>query len=292
MRECLDEGTLQGYFDGELSSRATENVAAHLASCGACASTATEIQNEIALLSTALEPEFAMTVPSAHLRSRIDEAIVGLNEDRNQRAVEPNPRSWFNFGKPFAGFPSLAFSYGAAAAIVLAVITIGILYLNRSTSTPQVNEARNVVPAPVSGSETTKPMSSRKPDSTTDSTSAPIDDPRLVNASYVPKRIAPRSSTNNEAGANLLPGERDYIKTIAALEARVKSNDQPLRAGVEVEYEHNLALVDQAIAQTRVAAQKNPKDRDAAEFMLSAYQSKVELMTQIADARVFNSSVK
>jgi hypothetical protein len=41
--------------------------------------------------------------------------------------------------------------------------------------------------------------------------------------------------------------------------------------------------VDEAIAQTRAVAQRNPNDKDAAEFLLSAYQSKVELMNTVAE---------
>jgi hypothetical protein len=41
--------------------------------------------------------------------------------------------------------------------------------------------------------------------------------------------------------------------------------------------------VDEAIAQTRVVAQRNPNDKDAADFLLYAYQSKVDLMNTVAE---------
>jgi hypothetical protein len=62
-----------------------------------------------------------------------------------------------------------------------------------------------------------------------------------------------------------------------------------MRPSLQVEYEHNVALLDQAIEMTRDAARKNPKDPQAAQFMLAAYQSKVDLLHQVADARRFNS---
>ena len=37
MRECVDEGMLQAYFDGELSSEMMERVATHIASCRSAA---------------------------------------------------------------------------------------------------------------------------------------------------------------------------------------------------------------------------------------------------------------
>ncbi|MDX6384606.1 MAG: hypothetical protein QOK48_2179, partial [Blastocatellia bacterium] len=47
-----------------------------------------------------------------------------------------------------------------------------------------------------------------------------------------------------------------------------------------------------AIANTRGAARKNPNDPDTAQFVLSAYQSKVDLLTQVADTRAFSLQQK
>jgi hypothetical protein len=90
------------------------------------------------------------------------------------------------------------------------------------------------------------------------------------------------------AEVKLLPGERSYLKTIAALDTTIKSGNKTMRPALQAEYERNLALVDRAIAATRTAAKRNPNDPDAADFMFSAYQSKVDLLNTIADARVYN----
>jgi hypothetical protein len=52
---------------------------------------------------------------------------------------------------------------------------------------------------------------------------------------------------------------------------------------VRAEYERNLALLDSAISQTRQVAARNPKDETAVSFLLAAYQSKVELLSKVAD---------
>jgi hypothetical protein len=81
-----------------------------------------------------------------------------------------------------------------------------------------------------------------------------------------------------------LPGEKDYQTAIASLEKTIKiGGDAVLRPAVRVEYERNLAILDNAIAQTRQVAAKDPKDNDAVGFLMSAYQSKVELLTSVAD---------
>ena len=84
----------------------------------------------------------------------------------------------------------------------------------------------------------------------------------------------------------LLPGERTYLQTIAKLDSTIKSNQKAMRPGLQVEYERNLAVVDRAIAATRSAAKSNPNDSDAADFMFAAYQSKVDFLNTIADARL------
>ena len=61
-----------------------------------------------------------------------------------------------------------------------------------------------------------------------------------------------------------------------------------MRPSLQAEYQRNLALVDRALAATRDAAKKNPNDPDAAEFMMAAYQNKVNLLNAVAEARSFN----
>jgi hypothetical protein len=79
--------------------------------------------------------------------------------------------------------------------------------------------------------------------------------------------------------------ERQYERAIAKLNEAINAQ-APLRPSLRVEYEYNLAVIDNAITTTRDVARKNPNDPQATQFMLAAYQSKVDLMNQIADARV------
>jgi hypothetical protein len=96
-----------------------------------------------------------------------------------------------------------------------------------------------------------------------------------------PSAPAPKPSP-----VKLMPGERSYLQTIAKLDSTIQSNKKSMRPALQVEYERNLAVVDRAIAATRSAAKSNPNDPDAADFMFAAYQSKVDLLNTIADARV------
>src|SRR5689334_9044004 len=77
MTRCLDEAKLQSYFDGELSLDMMESVTSHLASCATCAAAARELEEESALVMSALAAEFETSVPTERLRERIDAAVLG-----------------------------------------------------------------------------------------------------------------------------------------------------------------------------------------------------------------------
>jgi hypothetical protein len=115
---------------------------------------------------------------------------------------------------------------------------------------------------------------------------------RRPNSDKVKDEFVPQA-TESAALAGLLPGERNYLKAIASLDTAIKSGgDNAMRPTLRAEYERNLQVVDEAIAQTRAVAQRNPNDKDAAEFLLSAYQSKVELMNTVAEQAQLSSTYR
>lgn len=292
MKECLEEGILQSYFDGELSIDRMEKVGAHLTSCLACKRAARELENESLLLSQALEPEFASSVPTERLRTRIDAAIAErrlLNPARPSLAKTEVriARGWLqSVADLFAVSPRRAFAYAGLAAVILFAITFALLRF-RSTPVqthPQVADNQQTpAPAPTGASVTPKEtvaVSQPNPER--------VNQPGFVHVGYkkpgAPRRLVDRGEASH---VNLLPGERSYLKTIAVLDSSLQSDrNKPMRPGLQSEYERNLAMVDRAIAATRNAAKSNPNDPDAAEFMFAAYQTKVDLLNQVADARI------
>jgi hypothetical protein len=86
------------------------------------------------------------------------------------------------------------------------------------------------------------------------------------------------------AEPELLPGEKGYVEVIASLSKTVElGGDAVLRPAARADYERNLAVVDQAIEQTRRVARSNPRDPEAVSFLLAAYQSKVDLLATVAE---------
>jgi hypothetical protein len=281
MKECLDEGMLQAYTDGELSGELAEQAASHLTSCVSCAEAAREMQNEMSLLAAALAPEFAVNVPTERLRNRIEGAIAELQPSSVDAS---SGRSWLQrFSDLLAGSPQRAFGYAAVAVVLLVFVTLGVIYLKRGAASrgPEIanrqDPSKSVTPLP---SSISAPVPS------------PVEKPEpAIIAANPPKKLLQRRPKGERAPV-VIPGEQDYLKTIAALDATIKSDVREMRPALQVEYEQNLAVVNQAIANTRGAVQNNPHDPDTAKFMFSAYQSKVDFLTQVADARLFNTQRK
>jgi hypothetical protein len=291
MKECVDEGILQSYFDGELSNEHMEGVTTHLVSCLKCATAARELESEILILSNALAPEFEAAVPTEHLRHRIDVAVAGLQLGNANIAKEPvanAARSWLrSLGALFEFTPQRTFGYAALVVVVAFAAIIGAIQLRQPTA-PSVDKANNVA-------QETTPSTSTPNVNTGASAVAGITEPEVVNPPTPvnspvrsrPKKQRPSVSNQEVAEVKLMPGERSYLKTIAALDSTIKANStKPMRPALRAEYERNLAVVNRALAATRNAAKKNPNDPDAAEFMFSAYQSKVDLLNTVADARL------
>src|SRR5918993_568234 len=114
MTRCLDEATLQSYFDGELSIQMMESVTSHLASCVTCAAAARQLEEETELLNSALAAEFEASVPTDLLRQRIDAAVLGertaiAQANEKSSGLAAFFSSLFNFGtQRTLGYASLA----------------------------------------------------------------------------------------------------------------------------------------------------------------------------------------
>jgi hypothetical protein len=290
MSECLDEGILQSYFDGELSGKQMESATSHLAACPSCAAAARYLESEISLLASALAPEFEAAVPTERLRQRIDAAVAGLPLI-NQQAIEKNTATsgWLqSLASLFAFTPQRAFGYAGLAVVVAVGIVFGIIQRQQPSSpTPIAKLAAPPTDGPILK---TGALGQGLPESIT----PPLVGTPVKSATPAPRTpsVKPRSTGENQAVAQvkLMPGERSYLKTIAALDSTIKAanSDKPMRPALRAEYERNLAVVNHALAATRSAAKKNPNDPDAKEFMFDAYQSKVDLLNTVADARSFN----
>lgn len=288
MRQCLDEGMLQSYFDGELSTSLMEGATLHLASCAHCAAAAREIEEENALLSEAFALEFSDSVPSERLRGRVEAAVAGLQIVRPVAQQSSAVSTFFgSLSSLFSFSPQRTLGYAALLVVLAFGIIFGLVKLRQSPpNAPQQaqKQATPPTPAPLPSVNNSRDENSavalNQRNNTTNSSVAPITrHKRAMNTSAAVAKVSP---------VKLLPGERAYLQTIAKLDSTIKEGEKSMRPALQVEYQRNLAVVDRAIAATRNTAKKNPSDPDAADFMFAAYQSKVDLLNTIADARLYN----
>jgi len=285
MTRCLDEAKLQSYFDGELPIEQMESVTSHLASCANCAAAARELEEESALVMNALAAEFDASVPTERLRQRIDGAVLGdrlavARSSENSRGLAGFFSGLLNFGtQRMLGYASLIVMLAFAA--IFAVVKMK----STPAPAPAPPEVAKLTP-PATGNIDDKkaatPVALNGSSNKTETPVKPVAGRTFRTVAYNrPSAPAPKPSP-----VKLMPGERSYLQTIAKLDSTIQSNKKSMRPALQVEYERNLAVVDRAIAATRSAAKSNPNDPDAADFMFAAYQSKVDLLNTIADARV------
>jgi hypothetical protein len=290
MRECLDEEILQSYLDGELSLASMENITSHLASCSNCSAFAREVEKENSVVAAALSAEFEGSVPSERLRQRLDAAITGRSEVHAggySRSASTKGSGWLqSLSGIFAFTPQRAFAY--AGLIVVLTFAAIMAVIQRKGSQPATSQEVAVVgsPTPDKSRDTPPPTEGRAVLQAGPKTNAVV-----AHGPRRPRKNAPALSDQSSTAAhhvNLLPGERSYLQTIAELDSTIKSEKGQMKPAIQAEYQRNLAFVDRALAAARTAAKDNPNDPDAAGFMFSAYQSKVDLLNTVADARAYN----
>ncbi|HEX8068625.1 MAG TPA: zf-HC2 domain-containing protein [Pyrinomonadaceae bacterium] len=300
MSNCLDEGLLQAYLDGELPAAQMEAAAQHLGACPACAELAREAEHEYALFATALAPVLSAPPPTEQLRARLEDAIADLQPPRY--AVEPKParlRAWWQ--ALAAGFAFTPRQLAAFATFLLAIaLTVALTALRQqrhdggvqvaSSPTAQPNSTnanKSDVPAPNHTDATTTVIPDAVATNNTPNRRA-ISKP-VRRAADQPAGVRPaQPRTPSAQPAPLLPDEKKYLLTIATLDAAIAAQGQRgLPPSLRAEYERNLALVDEAIVATRVAARRNPQDTSVKEFLRSAYQNKIDLLSAVADQTQF-----
>ncbi len=74
MDDCLDEGTIQSFIDGELPAPDARRVGSHLATCESCAGATREARGESVLLTCLFTHDSTCTV--GEIVGRVTDAIT------------------------------------------------------------------------------------------------------------------------------------------------------------------------------------------------------------------------
>jgi hypothetical protein len=317
VNHCCDEGVLQAYLDGELAPAPAGEVAAHLAQCESCAEVAREAAQELSMFATAFGTDEPLSVPTERLRAGIEARIA---EMRLTHAAAPVAStsiverlrafvSALGAGLALAPRQATALASFAVAALLLATV----FYIFRPHSNaPGVSETggREIaqVNAPIPGATVSsggandaggsrvndgekagnEPSHGEASPATGDVRRAPVQRVKLtVRRDALAGEVHSGTTRANEeiaAGGALLPVEKTYASAIASLKSSIdQQGARMMTPTLRAEYERNLAVVDHAIVASRVAARRDPADKDAQEFLRAAYQDKLDLLHAVAD---------
>lgn len=308
--KCPAESVLQSYVDNELPAEEAKALTAHVCSCVVCDTAISEIKSETALLDAAFEQTLFASPPTEHLRARIDAAIAAetneaINDVNGTGRGVGRLDNWQSSVSAFFASPAYQLAAFACLATVLMVGSFFFFtHAPRTTTqvvmkagdTHSVAHAPDIVNTPpqqqVQKIAAPVNINSAKSRLSRDATLSPLNT-KTAQTHLTNRQRAPDNSSAAVVAARYhpstaeasLPGEQSYLKAIASLSGAIEAEDEnALPSPVRAEYKRNLALVDKAIAATRREAIRYPRDTDATEFLLAAYQSKLDLLDTIASA--------
>jgi hypothetical protein len=242
------DATLADYLEGALDADALAVAESHRVSCARCDALVRDL--EILRTDAAQLPQL---VPSRDLWSgiaaRIGTPISSLEQARAHRV---RSRAWMS---------------GRAAAAALVLVTAGVTYAVVRWTSPTVGQTRiaqSPAPAVPNGDTTTIAVNP--------TTVAPT-----------PRALTPAGTgTNATPVARKQSTEATYAQEIAGLHAIVEQRSAQLDPHTRAVIEHNLQVIDTAIAESRRALASDPRSGFLADQLDQALGTKLELLRTVA----------
>lgn len=278
---CLDEGTLQSYYDGQLEPKVLEKVNSHLASCSFCTEAARQVESEMELATVAFAVEMSLSVPSDRLRSRLDESIAGLNAQPllHEEGTRSRLRAWLgSFASTFNLSPQRAIGFASLLVLfVLSAVVGGIVMRQRVSQTGlELVQSNQEEPSDLSFTGISYVTEDRNKEQ--------IRKRRSARRSVRPRAPGFANEDQPLAAHRMLPGEKNYLQAISLLTEAIEANGETsLKPTLLADYRLNLEVVNQAITATQRTARTNPTSPDAAEMLFAVYQSKLDLLSAVAE---------
>lgn len=304
MRGCLQEGLLQSYLDDAVSAEERRAVESHLSACRACADTIATLNREMNAVSDAFAALLSAPVPAERLRERLKVAIdrEALTTRLSGASLRPGAHALLSsLVSSVLSSRRYAFSAVSAALAVSVLVALLILRAGHSTeemagdgrTSPEGQQAQVGVGTPLARAVVTPPSSN---DAREDLEGRVGEGGRVAPAARPlrSRAAAPRSlrgqtpaysdatPTESAAADGLRSQEQAYVRSISLITESLQAGGAgTLKPSLRVEYERNLAVFDVAIAATKHAALRNPRDANARQFLWSAYRDKLEFLNRI-----------
>ncbi|HLN98613.1 MAG TPA: zf-HC2 domain-containing protein [Pyrinomonadaceae bacterium] len=277
--EC--QALVQEYFDGELDQRAAAAMSVHLESCPSC--------------STELEQlAFEQRVYQSY-EHELEVSPALWVKVRDRLAEEDNGWTLTLFGRSQIAFSKLlSLRFGTAAAVAVALFAIVVIL------GVMKQQNKQEVPKQLALSSETLPGEKRRPGETdivskqvnSNGAEGSIRGPqkkRGVVAGLRAETVRGKSSlVNGNAREPKTPvqfvrkAEQQYLSAIALLTRDAEQRPSRLDSETRAKLNSALVAVNRTILSTRKAVQRNPNDPLAVQYMLSAYEKKVDVLKEMS----------
>lgn len=268
---------LEEFVDGELGESDAKKVEVHLAACPACQKILAELKEEQAIFArydTGLEL-------SPNLWQGIEDRLKAEGSFGASKPVEPQGwgqkiTDWFT--RHFHT-PQLSPAFTMAVVVIAVGLTALVMRPNHSeVSLSPVNPDISIGPGSSIHNDVVTP-STPKPEVTAAAIQpAP---PRPVKPAPPPPAAAP-AKREPSVQELIRDAESKYRAAITVLTRDVKKRRTTMDPLLVARLDSTLEAIDHTIADTKLAVKMNPNDPVAAQYLLTAYAKKVEVLQEMA----------
>lgn len=283
--ECLP--LLDLYADGELSPREAYDVAAHLGACASCEARHRGFRREQALyLSYECEPS-----ESPAFWDGVMSNIRAEKARPREAAAAAWPRRLAALLSALSA-PRFSPKLTAALLLVAVVATAALMrYFGPRQVPPPTQQAdarkdgAEVLPAPRATDEQRPDEDFRAAVNNSESLRGRAGVKKAGGPAEVKRaRKAQALEVSEEASPDRLlrDAEQKYLAAIRILSRDVGRQRTRMDADTLARFERTLGVIDKSIAETRAAARRHPRDPVAVQYMLAAYDKKVEVLRDMA----------
>jgi hypothetical protein len=263
-------------FDGELDTHDALKVRNHLDDCPSC--------------SAVLETLGAEQSVYANYRSDVEMSPeLWTAVQRRIEAERPPVQRSGSWLRKVLALPRVSVPV-AVGLVVLAVVSTVVVMRYISSSRPTaVSESAVTEGTPQATPETRSevaivaPGKSEKPISAKDNVTKRDD---LTTATRDRRSQPPRRGDvpkTKDPRRLVLEAEQKYLAAIAMLSRSVDRKRSRLNPATKAELEQALTSIDRTIAATRKLVRQHPDDPVAAQYMLTAYAKKVDMLRELVD---------
>lgn len=271
---CLS--LLDAYLEHELETAERVEVREHLSECAAC-----RVERDLIEREEMAYHGFAQTI---EVRPELWEGVA-----REIAKVERKPsggflegvKNWFGM---FVFTPRLTPVHALALVVLAVAVTVFVMRSAKPESNPVAIGNGPNVPAPKPEEKQPSPEPQKEVVGTPGPREVIPTGPKYVAGNKAPRVKETRPGEKKEVPTDKLiqQAEANYIALIDRLKRPAEARKSQLDVNSQMKISGTLADIDAAIAETRKAVRKNPKDPVAAQYMMEAYEKKVDVLRELA----------